>query len=121
MAWTKQKRACKALYFSLQRTEQIDIATEFEDAGLMVMKDLLFFNQHVSADLLRQDALMLAFRLNDEFIEIYKAVYEEDETDTSSIVKMIGILIKKDKTVEELSDTIDACYRFKDEVNKPIA
>jgi hypothetical protein len=117
MAWTKQKRVCKALYFSLQRAEQIDIATEFEDAGSREMKELLFFNQHISADLLKQEALMLAFRLNDEFIEIYKATYEEDETDISSIAKMIGILIKADKTVEDLSDTVDGCYRFKDEVN----
>lgn len=115
MAWTTTKRVCKALYFSLQRAEQVSLQTEFIDAGQLTMKDLLFFNQHASEDLRRIDATLLASRLDDEFITIYKARYEAGNNKTSAILQMIAVLMERDLTVEMLSGDIDACYKFKDE------
>ncbi len=118
MAWTTKKRACKALYFSLQRANQIDILTEFDEAGKLKMKDLLFYNANSGDDLKKQDAIILSFRLNNEFVEIYKAKFENDETEASSISRMSELMIKENKTVESLCDVIDACYKFKDEQKK---
>ncbi|XVJ67463.1 MAG: hypothetical protein HEQ40_15315 [Lacibacter sp.] len=115
MAWTTDKRACKALYFSLQRANQIDLLTEFDAAGKLKMKDLLFYNTHASEDLRRQEAIILSFRLNNEFVKIYKAKFEKNQTEPLSISKMSEQLQKKDKTVEDLCDVVDACYKFKDE------
>jgi len=117
MAWTTKKRACKALYFSLQRTNQIDLLTEFADAGNLKMKDLLFYNANASDDLRRQEANILSFRFNNEFTEIYKAKFENEETASSAIFKMSEVLQKQDKKVEDLSDVVDSCYKFKDEQN----
>jgi hypothetical protein len=115
MSWTSDKRACKALYFSLQRANQIDLLVEFDNAGTLTMKDLLFFNIHSSVDLRRQEAIILAFRLDNEFINIYKAKFENNETSATSISKMVEIMLKENKTVEDLSDKVDSCYKFKDE------
>lgn len=119
MAWTTDKRACKALYFSLQRANQTDLLTEFKEAGKLKMKDLLFFNIHASEDLRRQEAIILSFRLNNEFVKIYKAKFETGETEASGISKMTEVLLKENKTVEDLCDTADSCYKFKDEQKKP--
>jgi|CXWJ01.1.fsa_nt_gi hypothetical protein len=118
MAWTTKKRACKALYFSLQRANQIDMLTEFDEAGKLKMKDLLFYNRNSSDDLKKQETIILSFRLNNEFIEIYKAKFENDETEAGSIFKMSELMVKENKTVENLSDVVDACYKFKDEQKK---
>ncbi|HEX7903636.1 MAG TPA: hypothetical protein VF487_07140 [Chitinophagaceae bacterium] len=118
MAWTTDKRACKALYFSLQRANQIDLLTEFSEAGKLKMKDLLFFNAHASEELRRQEAIILSFRLNNEFVKIYKAKFEKDESEASAISQMSELMQKGDKKVEELCDTVDACYKFKDEQKK---
>ncbi|MBX9784403.1 MAG: hypothetical protein K2X48_14020 [Chitinophagaceae bacterium] len=115
MAWTTDKRACKALYFSLQRANQIDLLTEFDEAGKLTMKDLLFFNVHASDDMRRQEAVILSFRLNNEFVRIYKAKFEKNETEASAISKMTELLLQGAKTVEDLSDVVDACYKFRDE------
>lgn len=115
MAWTTTKRACKALYFSLQRANQIDLLTEFDDAGKRTMKDLLFFNTHASDELRRQEAIILAFRLNNEFVGIYKATFETNKNEADSISAMSDLLQMGAKTVEELCDVVDACYKFSDE------
>lgn len=118
MAWTTDKRACKALYFSLQRANQIDLLTEFDEAGKLKMKDLLFFNTHASADMRKQEAIILSFRLNNEFTRIYKAKFEKDEDEATSISKMSEVMQKENKTVEALCDVVDGCYKFKDEQKK---
>ena len=118
MAWTTKKRACKALYFSLQRANQVDLLTEFDEAGKLKMKDLLFYNANSGDDLRKQEANILSFRLNNEFTEIYKAKYENDETVSSSIFKMSELMTKETKTVENLCDVVDSCYKFKDEQKK---
>jgi hypothetical protein len=118
MAWTTKKRACKALYFSLQRANQYDLLTEFDEAGKLKMKDLLFYNANSSDDLRKQEATILSFRLNNEFVEIYKAKFEDGETEAGSIFKMTELMLKENKTVESLCDVVDACYKFRDEQKK---
>ncbi|HET9746736.1 MAG TPA: hypothetical protein VFP97_13565 [Chitinophagaceae bacterium] len=118
MAWTTDKRVCKALYFALQGTDQIDLLTEFEDAGSMVMEDLLFFNSHASEDLRRQEAIILASRFDSQFIKAHRARYEKDVSRPGSIAAMTELMMQAEKTVEELSDIIDACYKFRDEKRK---
>lgn len=115
MAWTTKKRACKALYFSLQRSNQIDLMTEFTEAGKLKMKDLIFYNVNSSDDLRKQEANILSFRLNNKFTEIYKAKFEKDETIASSIFKMSEVMVDGNKKVEDLCDIVDSCYKFKDE------
>lgn len=115
MAWTTTKRACKALYFSLQRANQIDLLTEFNDAGKLTMKDLLFFNAHASDDIRRQEAIILSFRLNNEFVAVYKAGFEKNKNETDCISAMSNLLQEAAKTVDELCDVVDACYMFSDE------
>jgi hypothetical protein len=115
MPWTSNKRACKALYFSLQRCEQIPLLTEFDEAGLLTMPNLQFFNIHNSSDLRKQEAIILASRLDSEFTKIYKAKYENGATTATAIAHMVQCMLGEDTTVEALSDCIDNAYKFRDE------
>ena len=118
MAWTTDKRVCKALYFALQGTDQIDLLTEFDEAGTFAMKDLLFFNSHASDDLRRQEAIILASRFDSQFIKAHRASYEKGVSRPESIAKMVEVMMQAKKTVEDLSDIIDDCYKFRDEKNR---
>lgn len=115
MAWSKKTRACKALYFSLQRTKQLSIFTEFDEAKDIRMQDLLFFNQHGSSQLQKQEAIILASRLDNEFTGIYWAEYEDGQSRAIAISEMVEILLEADNTVETLSDTVNSNYKFSDE------
>jgi len=70
---------------------------------------------HASDDMRRQEAIILSFRLNNEFVIIYKAEFEKNQNEADSISKMSELLQKADKTVEDLSDVVDGCYKFRDE------
>src|SRR4030095_3067722 len=117
MSWTTDKRVCKALYFALQGTNQIDLLTEFEEAGELLMNNLLFFNAHASEDLRRQEAIILASRYDSQFINAHRATYEKNVSRPGSIASMVEIMMQGKKTVEDLSDIVDACYKFRDEKN----
>ena len=81
----------------------------------MTMNQLLFFNHHASDDLRRTEALMLAYRLDNEFTRVYKAQYQGAESYESAISKMTEVLMREGETIETLSDVVDACYKFRDE------
>jgi hypothetical protein len=115
MAWSKKIRACKALYFSLQRTKQLSIFTEFDEAKDMRMQDLLFFNQHTSSQLQKQEAIILAARLDNEFTGVYWAEYEDGKSRAIAISEMVEVLLKAANTVETLSDNVNENYKFLDE------
>ena len=118
MSFSITNRATKALYFTLHRAKQIHFLKEFEEVGQMKMKELLFYNKHVSEELKRMDATLLASRLDKEFTRVYKALYSDGGTSSSSILRMIVVLIISDATVERLSEVIDSCYQFRNEKNK---
>jgi hypothetical protein len=115
MAWSKKTRACKALYFSLQRTKQLSIFTEFNEAKDIPMQHLLFFNQHTSSQLRKQEAIILASRLDNEFTGVYWAEYEDEKSRATAIAEMVEVLLEADNTVETLSDNVNSNYKFLDE------
>lgn len=113
--WNKTNRASKALYFSLQRNQQIDLLTEFKQAGELTMGELLFFNRHASAELRRIDATVLAYRLDNEFTKVYKGSYEKDITVSIATMKLVQVLMMIKATVSSLSEVVNACYKFNEE------
>src|SRR5258705_11841633 len=115
MAWATNKKVCKTLYFALQGTDQIDLLTEFDEAGTLIMKDLLFFNSHASEDLRRQEAIILASRFDSQFIKAHRATYEKGVSRPERIATMLEVMMQGKKTVEDLSDIDDDCYKFRDE------
>ena len=117
MSWNSNQRSCKALYFSLQRNQQIDLLTEFKEAGELTMEQLLYFNRHASPELRRIDATVLAYRLDNEFTKIYKAGYEKDETVSSATLKLTHVLLMMRAPVASLSEVVNGCYQFNDEKN----
>lgn len=89
----------------------------FEAAGKVKMKELQFFNPILSKEALRQEAMMIADMMDTVFRVGRGAKLEEDVTRTQAMNDMAGILVNGNKTVADLSETIDASYNFWNEKN----
>ncbi len=108
--WSKNNRACKTLWTTLYNLKQI--SDNFDDSGTLKMKDLLYYNSVVSADLRKQQATILADQLDNIFRNGRGAVYEADTDRTTSMQSMVEILTDESKELSDLASKIDGCYKF---------
>jgi hypothetical protein len=108
--WLKTNRACTTLWTTLSTMQQI--FTNFEESGALAMTNLTFFNPLVSADLRRQQALMVADELDQTFRIGRGAKFEKDYDRGRAIDEMVSILIDGSKTVTELAVAADKAYQF---------
>lgn len=113
--WSMNIRSCTTTWITLYRLNQL--RKSFNDAGVLLMSDLKFFNPVLSKDALRQEAVMLADMIDVVFIVGRGAKYEPGANRTKAINDMIEILITAGNTVAEFAEVNDLNYIFWNEKN----
>ena len=108
--WTNNNLACVNTWAFLRVLKQLKAV--FGNAEKLPMEELIFWNPADSADARKTAALGLASQLDNMFINGLRAKYESDYTRTKAVTSMADTLVTADKTVCELSVTVDEAYRF---------
>ena len=108
--WSKNNRACTTLWTTLNKMEQL--STNFDDSGDLKMNDLTFYNALGSADLRKQQAIIIADQLDNIFRIGRGAEYETDIDRTKAISSIVQILTDEEKLVKDLASTVDDAYNF---------
>ncbi len=109
-SWSMNNRSCTTTWITLYRLKQL--RKIFSEAGDIQMKDLKFFNPHLSLELFRQEAAMLADMIDVVFIVGRGAVYEEGINRTTAVNMMIDVLTSANSTVAEFAAVNDGNYMF---------
>lgn len=107
--WSKNNRACKSLWTALSSMKQL--SADFDESGKLLIKDLMFYNNIVSAEHRKQQAALIADQLDNVF-HGRGATYENNVDRTSAMQNMVAILTDESKYVNDLASTIDNCYKF---------
>ena len=81
------------------------------------MKDLKLFNPHLSLELLRQEAAMIADMIDVIFIVGRGAVYEDGVNRSIAVNMMTDVLTTAENTVADFAAVNDANYLFWNEKN----
>ena len=110
MEWNQDCEACKNLWAALTQLKQIKNKT-YEESEDIKMSELTFYNSTLSDEALRIEAKMVADGLDDIFKQS-GAEYEEGVDYKKAIDSMIEVLIDEEKTVHDLTHTVDALYHF---------
>lgn len=108
--WSKNNRACTTLWTTLTKMQQL--STNFDDSGDLKMNDLTFYNALGSADLRKQQAIIIADQLDNIFRIGRGAEYEKDIDRSKAISSIVAILIDEEKLVKDLASTVDDAYNF---------
>ena len=109
-SWNKNNRACKTTWSTLRILDQL--TKTFKDTGSLKMKDLTFWNQTAGGDLRASVARMLCIQMNNIFINIRRAKYEEGISASKAVEAMTEILSDPDKKVEDLAEVNDNNFEF---------
>jgi hypothetical protein len=112
--WSKNNRACEAVWTSFYKMNQL--FSNFDDSGTLQIKSLTFYSTLNSADLRKQQAIIIADELDNIFRNIRGAVYENNINRTTAMQNMVDILTDGSKTLSDLASAIDSCYKFWGEV-----
>ena len=108
--WSMNNRSCTTTWITLFRLKQL--RKPFAEAGNIRMKDLKFFNPHLSLELLRQEAAMLTDMIDVIFIVGRGAVYEDGINRPIAMNKMTDILTNANSTVADFAAVNDGNYMF---------
>ena len=88
------------------------LSTNFDDSENLKMNDLTFYNALGSADLRKQQAIIIADQLDNIFRIGRGAQYETNINRTTAISNIVQILTDEEKLVKELALTVDDAYNF---------
>jgi hypothetical protein len=112
--WTKNNRACTTLWTTLFKMQQL--STNFDDSGELKINNLTFYNSLGSAELRKQQAIIIADQLDNVFRIGRGAEYEKNVDRTKAISCTVDILTDEDKLVKDLASAIDDSYNFWGEI-----
>jgi hypothetical protein len=113
--WSVNNRACTSMWMALRILAQHKKV--FGQAGALTMKDLAFRNTTASDELHEVQARTLAVQLNNVFQKIDGAKLESGVTEGTAVADMEAVLTDDAKTVADLAEVSDRCYRFFGEVS----
>ncbi|MBN2226973.1 MAG: hypothetical protein JW763_06380 [candidate division Zixibacteria bacterium] len=108
--WSKNNAACLTTWITLRVLEQS--FKVFNDSAAITMKELAYWNTAASDDMRKIQATTLAHQLDNIFIKIRCARYEEGKTAEQAVSDTVTVLIDADKTMNDLAAVIDANYLF---------
>ena len=108
--WKSNNLACVNVWstlFIMKQHQEI-----FKAAGVLKMKELLFYDPLLNDEELKFEAEGIADFLNEVFINTYNAQYENGADRDTAIANMVSILIKANKTMADLAEKVDNDYEF---------
>lgn len=115
MSWNANNRAHACLWIvETWHHDQRNLG--FDEVGAWKTEFVIKAAAGESADMRREKAETHAALLDDMFTSLYRAVYEAEMNQTAAVAAMQTVLANKDKTVADLADVVDECFRFRGEV-----
>lgn len=108
--WTSNNLACVNLWSTLYIMKQHK--KTFKKAGVLTMKDLLFYNPALTKEELEFEAEGIADFLDIVFKNTYGGSYETGINKTQAVEDMVEVLMDADMTMADLAATIDDDYNF---------
>jgi hypothetical protein len=116
--WNANHRACTTTWTTLRVLGQIRKTLTFDKAGAKTMEDLAFWQQTASADLRAVQARSLAISMDNIFVMLRGARYEEGADGPKATKDIVNTLLDAERTVADLAEVNDANYRFWKEVDE---
>jgi hypothetical protein len=108
--WTPNNLACVNLWSTMYIMKQHK--KTFKKAGVLAMKELLFYNPTLTKEELEFEAEGIADFLDIVFKNTYGGSYETGINKAKAVEDMVDILIDADMTMADLAATIDDDYNF---------
>ncbi len=108
--WNKNNRACTTTWTTLRVLDQN--MKVFNDSGEVKMSNLTFWNPTASSEMRKFQATSLANQIDNVFILIRKAKYENNVTKEKAITDITNTFINENKTICDLAEVIDSDYLF---------
>jgi len=116
--WNANNRACTTTWTTLRVLGQIRKNLTFAKAGAKTMEDLTFWQQTASSDLRAIQARSLAVAMDNIFVMLRGATYEENADGPKATRDIVNTLLDAQQTVADLAAVNDANYRFWKEVEE---
>lgn len=115
MSWNANNRAHACLWiFETWHHNQRDVG--FDEVGSWNCDYIIKAAVGEGAAMRKEKADTHAVLLDDVFTSLYRAAYEANKDQASSIADMKGVLHDSKKTMSDLADVVDAAYRFRGEL-----
>lgn len=108
--WSSNNLACVNLWSTLYIMKQHK--RTFKKAGILNMKDLLFYNPALTKEELEFEAKGIADFLDIVFKNTYGGSYETGVNKAKAVKHMLQILTDAGMTMADLAVTIDDDYNF---------
>jgi hypothetical protein len=108
--WSKNHRAHTTTWSTLLLLHQN--ARVFRESGAVPMSGLTYWNSTGSADIRKLQVATLVQQLDNVFRMIRGAKYEPGLTHETAIEALTAVLQDPAKTICDLANTADTCYRF---------
>ncbi len=112
--WNKNNAACRSTWGTLRVMEQT--RKTFPHAGAVPMRELAWWNPAATAAMRREQATALARQLDNAFVFVSGAAYEDGMTSAKAVKDMVAVLTVEDRTIADLAEVNDANYQFLGEV-----
>jgi len=116
--WKANNRACTTTWTTLRVLGQIRKNLTFAKAGAKTMEDLAFWQQTASAELRAVQARSLAIAMDNIFVMLRGARYEEGSDGPTAVRDIVNTMLDAEQTVADLAAVNDANYRFWKEVDE---
>src|SRR6185369_15720494 len=101
--WSNNSAACVNTWFCLSKEVLGQIDASFDDAPILTMTELAYWNELAGDDNRKVEAAALADILTKLFTNMVGAKYELGQNYASAVVAMTALLIDANKTVCELA------------------
>jgi len=108
--WKRNNLACVTTWVTLRVLEQS--SEVFNNSADVKMKDLTYWNTAASADMRKIQATTLAHQIDNIFMEMRGAIYEEGKEKEQIIGDILVVLTDAGKTMRDLAAVADANYLF---------
>jgi hypothetical protein len=113
--WSADNRACKTTFTTMLSLEQIQAA--FPDAGTIEMQTCAYYDTAGSSAAIALAATGLAMQLDNTFVQIRGAHYEDGVTQDAAIAGLTEVLKVGTSTLADLANVADKSYLFRGETH----
>lgn len=110
--WSNNNAACVNTWFCLSRDVLGQIGASFDEAAMLEMTDLAYWNELAGDDNRKVEAAALSDILTKLFTNMVGAKYELGQNYASAVVAMTAVLTDANKTVCELAAVVDELHHF---------
>ena len=112
-SWSNNNTAHTRTWYSLVVLDQL--AASFPEAESKSVADLTFFSPTASSELRSQQAQAIAIQLENMYVKVWRAKYEEGKDRDAAVTALGAALSDGETTMPALGEIADELYHFRGE------